>query len=107
MSYQKTIILAHRRFAGDGWVIYDTSYRRQAANMKFLDWGQMDGHLWNKIFTGRAKAVAHCRICLSELHSHTDCPQASDVHFLPAQTPIRHGWREGRQPPDEIMSPVQ
>ena len=75
MLYQKTII-AHCRFAGEGWVIYDSSYHRQASNARSLDWGQIDGHLRNEIFTGKAKAIARHRICLSEMHSHVDCPQA-------------------------------
>jgi len=102
MMYQKTIILAYQRFAGDGWVVYDSSYRRQAANTKFLDWGQMDGRLWNEIFTGRAKAIARCKICLSELHSHTDCPQALTTRLPPSHFPDRQFRREARQTPGEI-----
>jgi len=69
-----------RDLTGDGWVIYDSSYWRQAASIKFRDWGQMDGRLWNEIFTGRAKAIACCRICLSE---HTDCSQIPNTHLSP------------------------
>ena len=102
MIYQRTIIKAHRRFAGDGWIIYDTSYRRQAANMKFLDWGIMDGHLWNEIFTGRAKAIARCKICLSELHSQVDCPEAPETHFSPVHSQAKLGRRDIRHIPGEI-----
>ena len=45
MTYQKSIISAHRRYTGDVWVIYDSSYCCQAANMTSLDWGLMDGYL--------------------------------------------------------------
>jgi len=99
MAYQKTIIKAHRRFAGDGWIIYDSFYCRQAANIKSLDWGLMDGHLWNELFTGRPKAIARCRICLSELHSQTDCPEAPDAHFAPSHTLAKLGHKD---PPAEI-----
>ena len=102
MTYQRTIIKAHRRYAGDGWVIYDSSYRRQAANMKSLDWGLMDGYLWNEIFTGRAKAIARCRTCLSELHSQADCPEAPDVRFISAQTMAKLGRKEPRPTQGEI-----
>lgn len=96
MAYQKTIITAYRKYAGDGWIIYDSSFRRKAANLKSLDWGQMDGKLYNETFTGRAKAIARCRICSSELHSHTECPQATD-----RQQPAAHtaAWQI---PPDRI-----
>ena len=87
MAYQKTIILTYRGFAGDGWVKCDSSYQQQAANVKFLDWGQMDGNLWNEILMGRAKAVAWCRIFLCELHSHADYPPAPDGNHPLPQTP--------------------
>ena len=32
MAYQKTIIRAHRSFIGEGWVVYDSCFRRKAAN---------------------------------------------------------------------------
>ena len=38
MSYMKTIVKAHRTFMGDGWVVYDTCFRRQAAVSKSLEW---------------------------------------------------------------------
>jgi len=99
MAYQKTNILAYRRFAGDGWVIYDSSFHRQAANIKSLDWGHMNSRLWNEIFTGRAKAVTRCRFCLSELHLYTDCPQAPDNR---SQSNGKQGHWESRQIQDEI-----
>ena len=51
MAYMKTIVKAHRSFMGEGWVSYDTCYRRKAAAMKSLDWGTIDfpyttRHLW-------------------------------------------------------------
>ena len=77
MAYQRTIIRAHRMFVGDRWVIYDACYRRAAANTKLLDWGIKDNDLYNETFTGRAKAISRCSICLSELHPTAECPQGS------------------------------
>lgn len=76
MMYQKIIIKAQRSYVGDGWVIYDSSFRRKAANTKSLDWGYRDNDLFNEIFTGRAKGVSRCASCLSELHTSAECPQA-------------------------------
>jgi len=67
--------------------------------MKSMDWGLMDGHLWNELFTGRAKAIARCRICLSELHSQAECPEAPDVHFTPSHTSAKLGHKDPRQTP--------
>ena len=99
MSYQKTIIATHRRYAGKGWVIYNSSYRHQAASMKSLDWELMDGQLWNENFTG---SIARCRICLSELHPQANCPPASDGHLTSVQPLARQGCREPRQTLHEI-----
>ena len=95
--YQKTIFLAHCRFAGEGWVIYDGSYHRQASNARSLDWGQIDGHLRNEIFTGKAKAIACRRICLSEMHSHVDCPQVHAGSSSVANPISQQKWPAGRQ----------
>ena len=74
MSYQKTIIKAHRSFIGEGWIMYDTCYHRKAANNKSLEWGKVDFNLYNETFTGRAKAVSRCVLCSSKLHLSTACP---------------------------------
>ena len=79
MAYQKTNISAYQKYAGDGWIIYVAP----AANLKSLDWGQMDEKL---TFTDRAKAIAQCRIRSSKLHTHTECPQATDLQIPAAQT---------------------
>ena len=42
MSYQKTIVKAHRTFTGEGWVTYDVCFRRKVAITKSLDWGEID-----------------------------------------------------------------
>ena len=79
MVYQCTIIRTHRRFVGDRWVIYDASYRRSAAHRKSLDWGIKDQDLYSETFTGRAKAIACCSYCLSELHRTAECPHAPQI----------------------------
>ena len=92
VSYQKTITLAHHKFAGERWVIYNSSYRHQASDAKFLDWGQMDEHLWNEIFTGESKGHCYLQyICFSEMHSHVECPQTLEAHLLPTQSPRSAG----------------
>ena len=79
MAYQKTIVRAYRSFSGDGWVTYDSCYRRKAAVTKSLDWGQVDFTLYNETFTGRAKPIARCKFCLSEHHFSSECAYAPEV----------------------------
>ena len=85
MAYQKTIVRAHRSFAGEGWGTYDSTYRRKASFTKSLDWGQVDFNLYNETFTGRARSINRCRYCLSEHHSSGECVYApeSASHAVP------------------------
>lgn len=83
MAYLRTILRAHRTFAGETWVSYDMSYRRKAANLKSLDWGTLDSLLFHEAFAGRAKAVPRCRYCLSELHTSQDCDYAPTIEEKP------------------------
>ena len=85
MAYQQTIVKAHRAFTGEGWITYDTCYRRKAAILKSLDWGVVDFTLYNETFTGRAKSIPRCRHCLSEHHPSHECTYAPDsrVDTLP------------------------
>lgn len=78
MSYQQTIVKAHRTFVGEGWATYDACYRRKAAMTKSLEWGQVDFTLYNETFTGRAKSITRCHYCLSEYHSSGSCAYAPD-----------------------------
>lgn len=80
MTYQKTIVKAHRTFIGEGWVTYDACFRRRASFTKSLDWGVVDFTLYNETFTGRAKSITRCSHCMSEHHSSINCVYAPDVN---------------------------
>ena len=70
MAYQKTIVRAYRSFSGDGWVTYDSCYRRKAAVTKSLDWGQVDFTLYNETFTGRAKPMLGVNFVTASITFH-------------------------------------
>ena len=98
MAYQKTIIKAHRSFVGEGWVVYDTCFRRKAANMKNLDWGEVDLTLYNETFVGRAKVLHRCTLCLSELHTTSECSLSSAPYPTTAtRSGTSSGWRTGER----------
>ena len=75
LAYQRRIIRSYKKYAGQGWITYDVSYRHSAANTKSLDWDKLDSDLYNETFTGRAKAIPRCAHCSSELHTTSQCPQ--------------------------------
>lgn len=80
MTYQKTIVKAHRTYSGHGWVTYDTAYRRRAANSKSLDWGVIDFNLYTETFAGRGKVIPRCKFCSSDLHTSDECEHAYNLN---------------------------
>ena len=100
MTYQRTIIKAQRCFVGDGWVTYDSTYRRAAAASKSLDWGVIDFSLYNETFTGRARAIIRCRHCLSEHHDFKECvdaPVNENRPFLDRDRTITHSSTKSQE----------
>ena len=83
MAYQRTIVHAHRSFAGDGWVTYDMCYRRNASLQKSLQGSLVDFTLYNQTFTGKAKPLARCKYCLSDYHKSYECAFAPQTSTLP------------------------
>ena len=63
MAYPCIIVRAQFTFTREGWVTYyDTCFRRKAAALKSLDWGEVDFTLYNETFTWRAKALSRCKL---------------------------------------------
>ena len=92
MAYLRTIVRASHNFEGSAWVIYDTAYRRQAANNRRLDWATTDPALYNVAFTGRAKAIPRCRFCLADSHQSQECifaPEETKLQCMGQQPPWR------------------
>ena len=96
MAYQKMIIKAQRTFVGERWVVYDSCFRRKAANTKNLDWGEVDLNLYNETFVGRAKVLQHYTTCLSELHTTAECNLFTSPRSV-SQTGSSSGWRPGER----------
>ena len=71
--YQRTIVRAARNFEGLAWVSYDICYRRKVARCRDLHWSRVDSALYHEAFTGRARSVPRCSLCLSPHHSSGQC----------------------------------
>ena len=104
MAYQKTIIKTQRTFVGEGWMVYDSCFRRKASNTKSLDWGEVDINLYNETFVGRAKVLQRCTTCLSELHTTAECDLIASTRPTP-QTGSSSGWRPGERKSVPICLP--
>ena len=62
-AYQVTIMRADRNYEGKRWVKYDRQFRREALSYKDLNWSVTNSRLYNKTFTGRARAILRCLYC--------------------------------------------
>ena len=57
---------------------YDLQFRREALARRSLDWSVPDSRLYSEAFTGRAKSIPRCAVCLLDDHLTQDCPQNPD-----------------------------
>ncbi len=73
--YLATIVRAERNYEAGRWAAYDRQYRHEALARKSLDWSVPDPRLYNEAFTGRAKAIPRCAMCLMDDHQAHSYPQ--------------------------------
>jgi len=57
MAYMITIMRAQREYEEPAWRLYDTAFRDKAASTGNRKWAQLDPHIYNQIFTGRARKL--------------------------------------------------
>ena len=93
MAYLRTITRASRNFEGTAWASYDMAFRRQAANLRSLDWGVIDSALYNEAFTGRARLILRCRFCLADTHDTKECTFAPEER----QSPVWAAYSSARE----------
>ena len=77
-AYMATIVRAERNYEPGRWVTYDRQFRREALAKKNLDWSVPDPRLYSEAFTGRARSIPRCEVCLQDDHQASHCPQNQD-----------------------------
>ena len=78
MAYMANIHKASLEFAGQSWVHYNSTFRRQAAASGYRRWSSINASLYSLCFTGKAAARPHCELCFSLAHVTQDCPTTAD-----------------------------
>ena len=96
-AYQATIVRAERNYEGKRWVSYDRQFRWEALARKDLNWSVTDSRLYNEAFTGRAREIARCPLCLQDDHSAPYCPKNPDRQWF--------GWFPNVSSPWQPASP--
>ena len=81
-AYQVTIIQAEQKYEGKHWVLYGRQFRREALARKDLNWSVTDSRLYNEAFTGRARAIARCPLCLQDDHLASYYPKNPDRQWF-------------------------
>ncbi len=74
-AYLATVVRAERNYETGRWAAYDRQFRREALARKSLDWSMPDPRLYSEAFTGRAKAIPRCSLCLMDDHLAHNCPR--------------------------------
>ena len=96
-AYQALMVRAERNYVGNRWVTYDRQFRRQALAQRDLNWSVTDPHLYNEAFTGRARSIARCAVCLQDDHQAAACPKNPN-HPLWPWLPEAMAWPQPQQP---------
>ena len=76
---------AARKFQGDGWLAYDSNFRKFIAQDRSAKWTEIHRSFWSLAFSTQ-NPNEHCTICFSLDHPTTSCPdytKASDTNSYP------------------------
>ena len=84
LAYSSTIVYAARKFQGDGWLAYDSNFRKFIAQNCSAKWTEIHRSFWSLVFSTQ-KPNEHCTICFSLDHpmSCPDYTKASDPNSYP------------------------
>ena len=63
-------------YDSEAWLGYDHQFHQNAAATVSAVWAKINATLWNKTFTGQAKAQ-RCQFCFSLTHKSKDCDWAN------------------------------
>ncbi len=76
LAYMLTTMRAQREYEEPAWRVYDQAYHDKAAATGNRKWSQVDTHLFNQIFTGRARQTALYGHCGVAGHAGDACPSS-------------------------------
>ncbi len=76
LVYLLTIMRAQKEFEEPAWRLYDVAFREKAASTRNTQWSKIDPHLYNQVFTGRARRVTFCTHCQATTHTSEECKEA-------------------------------
>ncbi len=90
LAYQALIVRCERNYRGSQWVAYDRAFRREALAAHDLNWSVPNPRLFQEAFTGRAKDIPRCSVCLDDDHTAESCPKNPQRHSSTPHPPPTH-----------------
>ena len=73
IAYMLEIVGQAKRFRGKTWVLYDATFRRQAAASGNCRWSEVNSTLHESCYSGEAPSGLGCELCMSSAHSTREC----------------------------------
>ena len=105
-AYQALIVRCERNYRASQWIAYDRAFRREALAAHDLNWSLPNPRLFQEAFTGRARDIPRCNLCLNDDHTTESCPTNPQRAFgyLPPPSsnpppPPPSYWGRAAQPP--------
>ena len=74
LAHMLIVMRAQREYEEPAWRLYDEAFRDKAAATGNRKWSQIDTHIYNQIFTGRARKRLLCSHCSAATHDTEECP---------------------------------
>ena len=74
LAYVLIVLWAQREYEEPAWRLYDEAFQDKAAATGNRKWSQIDTHIYNQIFTGRARKRLLCTHCSTATHDTEECP---------------------------------
>ncbi len=93
LLYKKNVAYLSQRFRYPSWVVYDNSFRQEAADLARYDWSQIDFGLHAKCFYNQTITLeAWCTGChtvdhLLASYPYTKPQEATNKRVLPTPQP--------------------
>ena len=97
-AYLALIVRCERNYQPAQWVAYDRAFRREALALPDLNWSIPNPRLFQEAFTGRARDIPRCHLCLRDDHVATSCP------LSPQSAPPSTGYHPPPPPPNPLPS---
>ena len=107
LMYMSSIANLSNKYKWPSWLVYDNSYRQEAAEQGKTDWSKGDGTLHSQCFNGMAKnAERWCSICHSLDHVKENCPLRPPGQSMKRPSPTYSNYPQAKRMHKAKSAPI-